>query len=357
MTRAQRAARTRMASHDALVARMYADYQRGLTMAEVGAKHGGRSTCSVYRFFKTRGMNARHRQSAESYRRSGLARRARLDGLAAQMHAEYEAGASLNALGRTYGRTRESVRALFVARGLAVRPMKSPPRHLPNGQIAPLVPLTRQEIAALIARTTKMLVPPEIRIEWRSWPLARRGEFIAALRAHLATGLDRPAAPFSANVSPFDYATPAAQAIAAVANLGKPSRHRGVRLSIGSQGVIHEGRLWFWVADGGGATTGAYYAGPWTREHGRPALHRTIWQQAHGRLVPAGHVVRHRDGNLNNLSPENLVLATRNDVVRENQAKAHAAKSRARTALLLARAQQPKKHDLLTALRRKKRAA
>jgi hypothetical protein len=195
-------------------------------------------------------------------------------------------------------------------------------------------------------------VPQELKFEWRHWSLARRGKFIACIRAKLNRPTDRPCLPFSANVEPFDYSTPRAQAIARQMNAGCTSRQWRAMIRLNSQGVIYQGRLYFWAADGGGGHTGAYYIGPWTPGTGRPALHHIIWRKFNG-PIPAGHVVRARDGNPNNLDPANLYLATRNDVARENQAASLLKKSRAATALLLDRAQARKKpHDHIDVVKR-----
>lgn len=41
------------------------------------------------------------------------------------------------------------------------------------------------------------------------------------------------------------------------------------------------------------------------------AVHAIRWEEYHGRSVPAGHIVRFRDGNRRNFSEDNLVLVTR----------------------------------------------
>ena len=117
-------------------------------------------------------------------------------------------------------------------------------------------------------------------------------------------------------------------------NAGRSSRTAAVAIRIGSQGVIYEGRLYFWSKSCGPA----YFIGPWRPGTGRPPLHHVIWEQHNG-PVPAGHTVRHIDGNRNNLDPANLYLATKNDVCRENQSVALLKKSRALTALILNRSQ------------------
>lgn len=336
-------AAARRARLDALVVQMYADYQGGLTLAEVGAKHGGRPMSAVYSLFRRRGLPRRKRHTPGVYARIAATRRSKLDGLIVQMHADYMRPMTLHDVGRKYSRSASAVRELFVKRGLHVRPFKSIARQA-NGSPERYVPFTDEQIDALIAGETVLHVPAALKFEWRRWSLERRGEFIARLRARLARPTDRPTTPFSANVKPFDYASPYAHAIVARMNAGTDSRTARVKLDICSQGVIWDDRLWFWSHKVG------YQCGPWKKEHGRPSLHKTIWQETHGRKVPPAHVVRFIDGNPNNLAPENLRLATRNDLARENQAAALQRKSRERTALLLNRSQTKKRHGLTDTL-------
>ena len=346
---AQRSARKNRARLDALVAVMYADYQSGMTLAEVGAKHGARSMTSIYALFKKRGLARRTKAGPKTYQRIAAKRRAHLDALVQQMYADYQQPMSLAAVGRKYGIDRRSVRENFERRGLTVRP--SPcveTRHRDNGRWTPYVPFTDEQLEELIARTDRLHVPIELKLEWRKWSLERRGWFISRLREKLKLTTERPALPFSNNVEPFDYATPCAHDLVRRTNEGTDSRGARIKLDICSQGVIWSGRLWFWSHKVG------YQSGPWTPEHGRPSLHKTIWEEKHGRNLPPGHVIRFADGNPNNLNPDNLVLATRNEVCRANQAEALMKKSRATTALLLDRAQRenPNEYtDTLTKLR------
>ena len=134
-------------------------------------------------------------------------------------------------------------------------------------------------------------------------------------------------------MEPFDYASPAAHKICAAMNEGRDSRSAAVKIDICSQGVIYQGKLWFWAHKVG------YECGPWTPEGGRPSLHRRLWEEANGRKLPASSCIIHLDGNRNNLAPENLGLISRNENCRRNQAAALAKKSRALTALLLNRSQ------------------
>lgn len=272
--------------------------------------------------------------------RRATARRARLDGVVAQMHAAYTAeGLSFADLGRRYGRHQKSIRDLFKLRGLSIRPSaQSEKARTSTGSFAPAPLLTEEQIDAIIAATIgpRLRVPAAIKNEWRDWPMMRRRDFIARLRAHLNLPDERPTGPFSANVEPFDYGHPSAHAIVTAANAGLSFHSAGVKIRICSQGVIWGGALWFWAHKVG------YQRGPFVPGQGRPALHHAIWEQHHGRSVPPAHVIRHIDGNPNNLAPENLQLMTRDQLCRENQAAALAEKSRALTAALLTRSQNPK---------------
>ncbi|EIP99490.1 hypothetical protein OpiT1DRAFT_04008 [Opitutaceae bacterium TAV1] len=275
----------------------------------------------------------------------GIARRAdgrrrKSDWFVQQMHAVYMSGKSLAAVGRAFNRDRRSVREMFECRGLPLRPLTvKMPHRLPNGRIAAAAPATPEEIESIIAGMNRIEIPGALRREWRKWPLERRGEFVRRVRARLHRPEDRPDLPFSPNVEPFDYGSPHAHAIARRLNAGRNSQTKAVQIHLISQGVIWREHLYFWMNDGTPPCVGAYYSGPWRPGIGRPALHRLIWQEANGRPPPPGHVIRYRDGNPNNLLPENLVLATRNDVARENQAAALFQKSRELTALLLNRSQ------------------
>jgi hypothetical protein len=164
--------------------------------------------------------------------------------------------------------------------------------------------------------------------------MERRGDFIARLRAHLADPQARPELPYSGNVVPFDYTTEAAWEIVRRRNQGRTSQQFDTKLNIISQGVIWDGRLWFWAR-----RTPAYYEGiKWTPGHGRPGLHRIIWESIHGPLPEAG-IIRQIDGNPNNLDPSNLILSDRNELCRENQAHFLTRNSRDLTATLLNRHQ------------------
>jgi hypothetical protein len=265
-----------------------------------------------------------------------------------EMHRFYADGASLSATARRYGRCRASIREVFVRRGLFVRPppCRIPPRRA-NGQILPARVHTERELVKIAAGMERIRIPDFLSVEWRKWSLEKRGWFIGLIRTRLNSPHDRPRLPLSPGLVPFNYATPAAQKIAAEINKGLSSRAARVKIDLISEGVIFRGQLWFWNHKVG------YQRGPWTAEGGRPALHQVIWQEANGRAVPAHHVIRFADGNRNNHSPVNLVLAHRNEVARENQATALFRKSRERTRILLDRIQRiGGRSDLTTKLHR-----
>lgn len=335
---------------DPLARRMYRDYQRGLTLAEVAVKHCPERKYGLSRIahlFKVRGLQCRPGPGPEAYKKIAATRRATLDANAAAMYADYLELKSCSAVAKKWKSDKGTVKYVLQRNGYTVRSIKQVPRQA-NGSPVRHVPFTKQQLAAMIAKATRFAVPNELKFEWRSWSLARRGEFIARLRAKFKRCWDRPEKPFSANVEPFDYASPRAHAIARKVNAGLDSRQHHTTIKVVCQGVIYQGQLWFWSAKAG------YCLGSWLPEDGRPQLHRHIWEEHNGRKVPPAHVVRHVDGNWNNLDPENLTLATKNDICRENQSRALSAKSRAITALLLNRSQSqnPDAHtNTITALR------
>lgn len=340
----------RMARLDPLVQRMYAYYQTGKTLAEVGEKHG-RDLTTVAALFKTRGLKCRSQHTPVTHARIAATRRAKSAALIAQMHADYMAPMSMRAVAAKYDRAPACIREFFRSRGLFIRPAKIVPRQA-NGSPVRYVPMTAAQIEALLAGATKLKVPDELKFEWRLWAMPRRRDFIHRLRSRLASPNDAPAGEYSDNVDPFEYGHPRAHAIADQVNAGHDSRQAAQKIKICSQGVIYRDQLWFWNRSLGCG----YQLGAWTEVDGRPILHHVLWVESNGRPVPPGHVVRHADGNRNNFDPANLVLATRNDVCRENQAQALTKQSRATTALLLARAQTNTRHantDTILHLRRR----
>lgn len=270
-------------------------------------------------------------------KRAAVTRRARVDGIARKAHVDYMAGLTMNATARKHGTDKGTLRIAFRRLGLFMRPFKQIARQA-NGSPVRYVPKTDTEIRTIIEGMTMIKIPDEIRFEWRSWSMERRRWFISILREKLKSQDERPQTPFSSNLEPFEYGSPKAVEIARQMNRGRDSRTKAVVIRLSSQGVIYKGRLFFWSRSCGPA----YFVGPWREETGRPPLHHIIWEETNG-PIPEGHVVRHADGNRNNLDPDNLVLATRNDVARENQATHLIKKSRRITALLLDRSQ--KNHD------------
>lgn len=281
------------------------------------------------------GMKMRNTPAGIARRASG--RRAFLDGLASAMHADYSRPMSFAALEKKWNHHGGTIRQVFIRNGLNVRPFKELARQ-PNGSPARYVPKTTKEIDAIIASCSRIKIPAELKFEWRRWSLARKGWFIRRMWKTLKLSRECPRTRYSSEVEPFNYTSLRARSIAAKLNAGRPSRQHVCMIRICSQGVIYKGKLYFWAPDGH-RKTGAYYIGPWVPGHGRPPLHHIIWQEHNGRDLKPGEVVRHADRNRNNFAPSNLILATRNDVARENQAAHLLRKSRGLTQLLLNRSQ------------------
>ena len=249
------------------------------------------------------------------------------DELVREMHGKYIAGQSLNAVARAHGYRGRSggtaVRHLFVSRGLPVRNrIKNALRDPVTGRLLPIHRHSAEEVDAMIAAATRVAVPKALCQEWRLWSTERRGDFIRRIRARLQSPADRPATPFSSNVEPWEYWSENVRAIVKRLNAGRSSRNKVTALKPCSQGVIWRGTIFFWTSNLPESEGGFYQtAGPEGRvnQRSRRLLHHLIWEEAHGRKVPAGHVLRFRDGNYNNLTAENMVLVTRNAVARENQ--------------------------------------
>jgi len=264
------------------------------------------------------------------------------------MHAAYMTGLSLRVVGRPYGICHSTVREHFRRRGLPVRPNKWEPKSGRNkdGSIRKARPHTPRQIEVIIARMSKPMIPPELRLEWRTWSLERRGDFIQRVRAAHPSPKDMPNTPCSSNVSRFNYATPAAWEILLELNKGLNSRAWKCKMDLRSEGFIWRGQLFFWSANYP-EQGGAFYKGnngPYDPRVGRPSLAHLIYETHHRCKLSAGSVVRVKDGNYNNLDPSNLIRITRNDVARENQAAHLKRKSRELTAVLLKRAQRKETH-------------
>lgn len=97
------------------VKEMYALYQQGATLEEVGEQYGI-SGSRVSQHFKAAGLNVRSpREIAARNRRSGPTQRV------ADMYALYQDGATLEEVGKPYRITRERVRQLFKKAALNTR--------------------------------------------------------------------------------------------------------------------------------------------------------------------------------------------------------------------------------------------
>jgi hypothetical protein len=258
------------------------------------------------------------------------------------VHRDYVAGMTLAAAGRKYGHDRRTLRDCFARFGLKIRPLHYEIIRGRHGQIAPVKPKTDREINELVAKAPRMAVPGPLRVEWRHWSMSRRMWLIGKLRNRFPS--TRPKGAYSSNVVPFDYGTPAPREIMESMNEGTNSRTKRCQLRPISEGVIFEGRLWFWVSqhkNRGNMQGDGYFIGTWKPGRGRPCLHHELWERTHGRKVPEGYTVVHADGNKNNLEPSNLVLRSRADCARQNIVIWRMKRSREQTAALLKLATQP----------------
>jgi hypothetical protein len=261
--------------------------------------------------------------------------------LIAELWTAYQAGGSLASLARQCGRDKTAIRDAFLRRGYKLRDAYRLHRQLrpyrtgsgPNGQYLPAPPVADEVVERLIMEATRICIPEEMRLDWRKWPLAKRGEFIRRIRERLPAPEPLPTGPLSTNVMAWHYGTQAAWDIVNKANAGMSSQQAPLKIKLCSRGLIWltdpaGPSLWFWVANTG------FVRGPFLKRFGRPILHRSIYASVHGPLPESG-VVRHIDGNWNNVDPSNLLLMTRDDLARENQGKTLLERSRAKTALLL----------------------
>lgn len=243
--------------------------------------------------------------------------------LVRKMHREHLKGLYLRDLQRKYGYMDGNIKNAFVRLGLEVR-LCPTLGHYPRT----LHRRSEAEILALVEQTRRIVVPHALRTEWREWPMEKRWWLIQALIKKHGMPYELPKGPYSANVVPFHYGTPAAHETAAQVNAGLNSRQWLCHLKIMSRGVIYDGHLWSYVPDNG------YVRGQFKKGEGRKVLHREIYKAHHGE-IPAGCVVRFIDGNENNFDPANLTLATRNDLARENQSAHLTAISRRKLNALL----------------------
>jgi len=297
---------------------------------EVTGRKFGLAGPSVYKLFDSRGLRCRTARTARQPLRLPAE-------LVEAMWRDYEGGESQAKVAAKYGRDPRGLAEIFAKRGLKLRPAPAAllNRARLNGCWAPLVPATAEAIAGMIAGMKRPAVPQGLRQEWRGWPLGKRERFWRRVLKRFPAVLQA-SAPFSANVERFDYFSARARAIAAERNRGLPSNQWRVHLKLCSRGVIWQGELFFWAPKIGYQANGTWRpARERLGNQGRPSLHHLIWEQANGRAVPAGCVVRHRDGNVNNLAPENLALATRGEVAVETRGKVLLKASREKVAALL----------------------
>lgn len=83
----------------------------------------------------------------------------------------------------------------------------------------------------------------------------------------------------------------------------KPGNKPQTWVPVGSETVTDDGYLKVKIAD----------PDKWVYKH------RLIWEQHHGREIPAGHAVIFGDGDRSNLDPDNLLLVSRAQLCRMNQ--------------------------------------
>lgn len=279
----------------------------GVAYTELGSagavvRHSGRARCAVDKVLRELGLIEPPR---------ALPRLA--DDEVARMYAHYEAHGSLNSVAREFHRDRRVVREIFVRRGLKlIHRAHMGERDPKTGRIMAGHLHTPAELEAFIARAKVVSIPPELRREWRTWPLARKAGFLRKMRAQIGSNRDAPTTSLSAGLEAFDYGSKRAHAIVRAANEGVPSRLWKVRIDARSEGVIYRGQLWFWCKKTG------YQRGPWTAEGGRPCLHRAIWEETHGSKLTSNDIVVFLDGNRNNHAPANLGIKSRYQLVKEN---------------------------------------
>lgn len=234
----------------------------------------------------------------------------------AAMWEEFQAGASMSAIERRHGIGRGSFRQMMGRRGIVVPHKPGQPKRDPRtGRVIPLKPATDAQITAAIRKLKRVIVPPELKQEWKKQSIQWQRDLIRRIRDHVGVGGWRPTTPFSDNVKPFDYFTPEARRIVAALNVGRTSQTKLAHLRPCTEGIIYQGRLWFWMHRNDGRAAAAHYV-----EMGRAPrrlLHRAIYEQHHG-PIPAQHTVIFKDGNRNNFAPENLVLRSMADCARMN---------------------------------------
>lgn len=299
----------------------------------------------------------------------------------AAMWAALQSGKKLSEIKREFGVG--EVRNILARRGYVVPRSPHHPAHDPvTGRIIPYTPHTAAQITAAIRKLKRVGVPPELKHEWKKRPMAWRRKLIHRIRAQVTDHCPRPTTPFSKNVLPFEYGTPAAMRLLARLNVGRTSQTKVAALKPCSQGVIYpvsvgraspraDSQFWFWAHHNDGHEAGARYSemGPAPRR----ALHHVIYEQHHG-PIPAAHTVVFRDGNKNNFEPRNLALRSMAECARMNcphrrlqgaaraqwfekiartRAATMARKARAQTGALVQGFNQPQTRGLLAALKEK----
>jgi hypothetical protein len=253
------------------------------------------------------------------------------------MHADYQRGLSMGQVAKMYGRNRQSLPHVFKSRGLSVRPLAYDVKRNKDGSFRKARPARPHELEKMIQALRRVEVPDKLKREWRLWSIERRMWFIRRARERFPSS--RPKVPFSANVIPFDYGTPAARELVKQLNKGRNSRNKRAQLKPAAEGVIFEGQLWYWCRNSEIQGDG-YFLGTFKKEYfaeygvGRPSLHHTIWRRHNKRKVPAGFTVICKDGNKNNLDPQNLGLRSRADCARQNIRRFWTRNARQMTALL-----------------------
>lgn len=249
----------------------------------------------------------------------------------ARMHADYLGGMSFAAVERKYGVGTKGLKSIFQRRGLELRPltMRLAERDPLTGQVKPMKRKGWAEVRALLQGRRRVSCPPELAQQWRTSPMSWRRKLVAMIWCVVNPPYARPRTPFSTNVTPFEYGTPQAMQILAELNRGRDSRTKVCSIRISSQGVIYDGKLWFWCRHWWGESGCGYLS---SKAHhlerhatGRMLLHHYIWEQHNGAL-PARHTVIFKDGNRNNFTPANLALRSMADCARMNSIPARLAR-------------------------------
>jgi HNH endonuclease len=230
------------------------------------------------------------------------------------MWKDYSSGMSRGAVEQKYGVGKKGLQDIFERRGYKLRPYKFRQARRINGAFVADPPKTAAQITEMIRGLKRLAVPEGLKKEWRLWSLAKRAVFTKRLRKRFPS--TRPTGPFSTNVEPFEYGTPRAHQIVARLNLGCSSQTKVATIKPSSEGVIWCNQLFYWIKNKQGSGDGYQSGG---NPKSRVFLHRMLWERHNGRLVPPKFTVIYRDGNKNNLQPENLTLRSMADCARMNQ--------------------------------------